>query len=390
MDNVPWHGEFDARQPASFAHALVVVCGTTGSPTLSDVPTPPRTTRPAQTIPQPVGAKDADWIRLLPKAEVHLHLEGCVPLRTVGLCDPSRDGDPPGHHPEAPRFDGLRGFLDFLDRCCALVTSPGQVEAIAYEITRRAAADGAGHVDVIFNPVHWPAWRSSLEQFVRHLDTGFAGGERDHGVTAGLCLSLTRTQPPAESVELVDWLLSSRPPRVVALSVDGDESAAGRTGERFAPLFARARRAGLRTCAHAGESSGPEGVRDAVDLLGVERVDHGIRAVEDPTLVTDLAARAVPLDVCPTSNVELGVVPSLGAHPIEPLRRAGVRVSVNTDDPLLFGVSLAGEYTRCAEAFGWDRQVLAAVARTSIESSFAPEERRHELLEALDRIAAQP
>jgi adenosine deaminase len=167
------------------------------------------------------------------------------------------------------------------------------------------------------------------------------------------------------------------------LSVDGDEAAAGRTGQWFAPLFARARRAGLHTCAHAGESSGPEGVRDAVELLRVERVDHGIRAVEDSALVADLAASGVPLDVCPTSNVRLGVVASLAAHPVERLRAAGVRVSVNTDDPLLFGTSLAGEYQRCAHTFGWDRSVLGAIARVSIESSFAAQERRRELLSRL-------
>ncbi len=333
--------------------------------------------------------RSPEWIRLLPKAEVHLHLEGCVPLDAVGLDDPGRAGVELDPETGAPRFRDLAEFLVFLDRSCASVTRDDQVEQIAYEIAARAASDGVGHADAIFNPTHWPAWRSDLGRFVARLDSGFAGGEVDHGVTTGLCLSLTRTQPPAESVELVDWLLGARPARVVALSVDGDEEAAGRTAARFAPLFERARRAGLHTCAHAGESSGAEGVRDAVEILGAERVDHGIRAVEDPALVGELAARAVPLDVCPTSNVRLGVVASLTVHPIERLRTAGVPVSVNTDDPLLFGTSVAGEYTRCARTFEWDRAVLGAVARTSIESSFAPPERKRELRSELDRFLAQ-
>lgn len=344
-------------------------------------------------IPAPslgdVRAASGRWIRELPKAEVHLHLEGCVPFEAVGLDDPRRAGVALDPHTGAPQFRDLSAFLAFLDLSCALVTEAEQVELIAYEVTRRAAADGVGHVDVIFNPTHWPAWRSDLAGFVGRLGRGFEHGEADHRVTAGLCLSLKRTQPPEESVELVDWLLETRPSRVVALSVDGNEAAAGRTGARFAPLFERARRAGLRTCAHAGESSGPDGVRDAVELLRAERVDHGIRAVEDPGLVQELAARAVPLDVCPTSNVRLGVVATLEDHPIEQLRRAGVRVSVNTDDPLLFGTSVAGEYARCAEVFGWDRSVLGEIARTSIESSFAPEERRRELLGALDAYLAR-
>lgn len=285
---------------------------------------------------------------------------------------------------DAPPFRDLAEFLDYLDRSCALVTRGDQLERIAYEICRRAHESGVGHVDVIFNPTHWPKWQRDLDGFVGWLDAGLAAGEQDHGVTAGLCLSLKRTQPPSESVELVEWLLKARPQRIVALSVDGNEAAAGPTGERFGPLFVRARQAGLHTCAHAGESSGPDGVRDAINLLGVERIDHGIRAVEDAALVAELAHRGIPLGVCPTSNVRLGVVPSLAAHPIETLRAAGVRVSVNTDDPLLFGTSVAGEYRTCAQAFGWDRGVVAEVARTSIESCFADPDRRRELLRALD------
>lgn len=361
-------------------------CG--GARTLVGVAIPSETA--SETASHPGSSGYGDWIRSLPKAEVHVHLEGCVPLATVGLDDPVRAGVPLDPDTGAPRFGNLADFLSFLDRSCALVTDGDQVERIAYEITRRAGSNGVGHVDAIFNPSHWPAWRADLGGFVQHLDRGFAAGETDHGVTAVLCFSLKRTQPPDESVELVDWLLGRRPDRVVALSVDGNEAAAGRTGERFAPLFARARDAGLHTCAHAGESSGPEGVRDAVELLGAERVDHGVRAVEDRGLVRDLAARGVPLDVCPTSNVRLGVVASLDAHPIDRLRRAGVRVSVNTDDPLLFGTSVAEEYTKCAEAFGWDRSVLGEVARTSIESSFATDERRREMLFALDEFLALP
>lgn len=358
---------------------------------------------------------DAQWVTDLPKAEVHLHLEGCVPesvvsseRRTTGSGDSGgsgrRDGSGRGARGEGsgsggsgredesggpPAFRDLAEFLAYLDWSCALVTTGDQVEQIAYGISARAKDSGVGHVDVIFNPTHWPAWQRNLGGFVDRLDAGLSAGHLDHGVTAGLCLSLTRTQPPSASVELVDWLLDARPARVVALSVDGNEAAAGPTGERFRPLFSRAREAGLRTCAHAGESSGPEGVRGALDLLEAERIDHGIRAVEDPALVADLAARGIPLDVCPTSNVRLGVVPSMAAHPIERLRSAGVRVSVNTDDPLLFGTSVDGEYVTCAESFGWDRSVLAAVARTSIESCFATPERRRELLESLDHHLAR-
>jgi adenosine deaminase len=198
-----------------------------------------------------------------------------------------------------------------------------------------------------------------------------------------LCVSVKRDQTASEAIELVELLAELRHPRVVALSIDGNEAAAGRTGPRFAEAFARARRAGLRCCAHAGESSGPEGVVDAIDHLGAERIDHGVRAIEDPALVRRLAAEAIPLDICPTSNVRLGVAPSLGEHPLEPLRRAGVRISLNTDDPVLFGSTVDGEYGACAAAFAWSGADLAAIARTSIEASFAPDGLREDLLRDL-------
>ena len=194
--------------------------------------------------------------------------------------------------------------------------------------------------------------RHDLAEMLDALDAGFAEAEADGGASAGLCVSLGRHQSAAEADELVDEVLALARPRVVALSIDGNEAGGSHT-ERFGEAFARAGAAGLRRCAHAGESSGPEGVREAIEVLGAERIDHGVRCVEDPSLVADLVERAVPLDICPTSNVVLGVVADLASHPLEGLRRAGVRLSLNTDDPLIYGIDLAGEYERCAAAFGW-------------------------------------
>ena len=136
---------------------------------------------------------------------------------------------------------------------------------------------------------------------------------------------------------------------------------------------------------HAGESSGPEGVRDAIELLGADRIDHGVRAIEDPELVALLADRRIPLGVCPTSNLKLSVYAAIDAHPIDRLRRAGVAVSLNTDDPVLLGVSLEGEYALCSQAFGWSDEDLRALARNSIDASFADADVTARLLEALAR-----
>ena len=206
------------------------------------------------------------------------------------------------------------------------------------------------------------------------LDAGFVQAEADGLPRIGLCISLLRQQSASEALELVEWLVKRRHPRVVALSIDGNEAAAGRTGPRFADAFHRAAHAGLHRTVHAGESSGPEGVRDALEFLLAERIDHGVRAIEDPDLVAELADRRIPLNVCPGSNVQLGRYPDRASHPLDALRRAGVPVSINTDDPALMRHSLVSEYAASAQTYGWDQAVLRQLARTSIEASFCDDD----------------
>jgi adenosine deaminase len=331
------------------------------------------------------------WIAALPKAEVHLHLEGCLEPGLVATAARRHPGPHPawgaGSSAEAPRITSLARLMSYLDWSCALIDRTDDLAATAYGAARRATASGVGHIDVIVNPTHWPHFRGRLGALVDALDDGFRAAQDDGYATAALCISLKRTQTRTEATALVDWMLERRHPRVAALSIDGDETG-GSHNERFAEAFRRAGRGGLRLCAHAGESSGPDGVRQAVEVLGAERVDHGVRAVEDPALVADLVRRSLPLDVCPTSNIVLGIVPDLAAHPVERLRSQGVRVSLNTDDPLLYGVDVTGEYAMCAAAFGWTRPQVADIARTSIESCFADEDRRQRLLTDLGAYTA--
>ncbi len=217
------------------------------------------------------------------------------------------------------------------------------------------------------------------------IDAGLRAAEQDGLPPVGLCVSLLRTQSSDAAAELVDTLVALRNPRVVALSIDGNEAAAGRTGPRFADAFRRAGAAGLRRTVHAGESSGPEGVRDAITLLGADRIDHGVRAIEDPELVALLVDRQIPLGICPTSNLKLGVYARIEDHPIDRLRRAGVAVSINTDDPVLLGASLVDEYALCAKVFGWSEDDLRSLARHSVDASFANAEVKARLIEALAR-----
>ena len=326
-----------------------------------------------------------DRLRALPKAEVHAHLEGCSEPAVLAQWAAQAGVAMPRPREQLLQFEGLADLLHFLDWACGLACTRERLAALSYGYSRRLADSGAGYADVIVNPTHWAAWHGRLPAMIDAIGAGFAEAEQDGLPPVGLCVSLLRTQTADAAAELVDALIALRHPRVVALSIDGNEAAAGRTGPRFAEAFRRAGGAGLRRTVHAGESSGPEGVRDAIELLGADRIDHGVRAIEDPELVALLVERRIPLGVCPTSNLEPGVYAAIEAHPIDRLRRAGVAVSLNTDDPVLLGASLEGEYALCSQAFGWSDEDLRALARNSIDASFADADVKARLLEDLAR-----
>jgi adenosine deaminase len=322
-------------------------------------------------------------LRALPKAEVHVHLEGCFEPDVLQRWAAAAGVSMPRPRETLLAFAGLADFLHFLDWACGLASTADRLAELSYALSQRLATSGAGYADVIVNPTHWPAWHGRLRDMVEAFDAGFKAAEQDGLPRVGLCVSLLRAQSGDAAAELVDLLIAMRHPRVVALSVDGNEATAGRTGPRFAQAFRCAGAHGLRKTVHAGESSGPEGVRDAISLLAADRIDHGVRAIEDPSLVEMLAQRRIPLGICPTSNLKLGVFRSIEEHPIERLRSAGVPVSVNTDDPALLGTTLEREYALCRQAFGWSDRVVSEVASASIEASFADGDTKRRLREAL-------
>jgi adenosine deaminase len=339
--------------------------------------------------PSPGPLWDEHWVKQLPKAEVHCHLEGCIEFELIRRAAQRRgvalpwDRDRVGTN----AIESLAELLSYLDVSCALIEKRDELAAIAYGASRQAAKSGTRYLDIIVTPFHWQAWRDRTAAMVDALDAGFQEAEQDGFTPAGVCLSINRGQSAATARDLVDWMAAARPPRVVAVSIDGNEQH-GSNNERFAEAFSLAASNGFRRCAHAGESSGPEGVRQAIEILGAERIDHGIRAVEDPELVSILASRRVPLDICPTSNRILGLTPDPALHPVEELRSAGVGVSLNTDDPLIYGCDLLGEYVSTARTFAWGKEELISVARTSIDSCFAEEGRRQDLMRSLDDYVA--
>lgn len=307
----------------------------------------------------------------LPKAEVHVHLEGCFEPEQLSAWASESGIKLPRPKEDLLNFNGLTDFLHFLDWSSSLVSTRERLAQLSYSYASRLSDNGGLYADLIFNPTHWKAWHGKLNSMIDAIDAGLRAAEQDGLATVGLCVSLLRQQSASEAVELVEYLTKLKHPRVVALSVDGNEAVAGRTGHRFAEAFSRAGKAGLKKTVHAGESSGPEGVSDAILLLGADRIDHGVRAYEDPKVVDMLISKNIPIGVCPTSNIKLGVYPGFEQHPLNKLLESGVRVTINTDDPVLLNTTLTDEYLICQNTFGWSNNTLYQVAKNSIDASFS-------------------
>jgi adenine deaminase len=254
-------------------------------------------------------------------------------------------------------------------------------EAAVVEFAQRASADGTIYSEVIINPTHWAGL--GLADLCAGVAAGFDRAVADGLTECNILLSILRQQPAEEAEALAAFMTERRPHRVVGLSIDGNESAAGRTGPRFARAYAMAGEAGFGLTAHAGESSGADGVRDALDLLGVQRIDHGVRAVEDDDVVRRLVESNTTLNVCVSSNCRR-MYPDIGAHPIVPLLEAGVPVTLNTDDPAPLFNSLTEEFVLVAGHFDWSLGDAAAITRTAIDASFCSDATKAALTARLD------
>lgn len=296
-------------------------------------------------------------LRLLPKAHLHTHLESTVRPTTI------RDlgGEPPVQ--DRP-FTGFREFADQRAMVRALLREPGHFRRIAEEFCQDEAAQGVRYAEVTFTAAAHGERLGDPEMPLEAVLEGLAAGGERYGVHTRVILDHSRRR----SVERL-WRslkLATRYPQVIAIGLAGDEAY---PAAPFAEVLRAARASGVRLVHHAGETAGPASVWEALTAGHAERIGHGIRVLEDPELVAELRRRRVPLEVCPSSNVLLGLVPSLAEHPLPRLVEAGLMVTLNTDGE----TSLAMEYQRAREVFGFGDAQLASLARASVEGSFAPE-----------------
>jgi adenosine deaminase len=310
---------------------------------------------------------------VIAKAELHVHLEGTAPPALIRRIAERNGLDlPEGLLDGGQRF-AYTDFLDFLrryDRAASVIRTGDDYRDISYEYLAGCARDGAIYVELTASPDHAAMVGLGDEEHLAGVARGIDDARDEFGIEARILISAVRNFGVEQALRVARYA-ARRPHRyVVGFSMAGDEESFP-TGD-YAEAFEIASGAGLGCSVHAGEWAGPESVRAGLELP-VTRIGHGVRAIEDPALVGELAERGMVLECCPTSNVVLGVFPSYEDHPIPRLVEAGVRVTLGSDDPPWFGASIGGEYAVCAERFGYDDERLRAITRTAIEAAFCDE-----------------
>lgn len=332
--------------------------------------------------PPAVGAE-------FPKAEIHLHLEGSIDLETlVAIRARSRRTTGEGERNRLASLYTHDGFVDFLRHfatLCEEVSGPEDLALAATRLSERLAAQKVRYAEVMCSPGIFVRRGLPTDEILDAVLEASAAAHARGGPRLQLILDSVRQWGPRSFEPLVEHAARFRLRGVVGVGIGGDESAWG--AQDFAMAYREARRLGLRTTAHAGEFSGPASVWEAIEVLGVDRIGHGIRSVEDETLVQHLAERRIPLECCPTSNLATGVVTGWESHPVPRLLRQGCFVTVGSDDPAMFGTSIGQEWDVLHRRLGLSSEEVIRVGRNTIEAAFLEEAERRALLREFDRAA---
>jgi adenosine deaminase len=309
-------------------------------------------------------------LRLLPKAHLHVHLESTVRPSTLEALG--------GSAPPAG-FAGFGAFAEYNAEVRALLRSPDRFRRVAYEFCVDSAADGVRYAEVTFTAAAHGARVGDPDLPLDSVLAGLGAGAADTGIEVRVLLDHSRRRPYEWAAETVRLALAHD--EVVGFGVAGDEAA---PLAPYAPLVDLAADGGVRLVHHAGETGGPDRIREAIGIGRAERIGHGIRALEDRELVAELRDRQLPLEVCPSSNVALNLAPSLSAHPLPRLLDAGLVVTLNTDIPAITGRTLTDEYAAIRSTFGSTDAELAGIALAGVAASFAPEQTKRRLRQDIE------
>lgn len=303
----------------------------------------------------------------LPKGHLHLHLEGGMrPTTLVELADAAGIAVP-----VVTGFGSFTAFAGMYVAACAVVRGPADLARLVDEAVEDAKLSGAVWFEPSFYAPHHRATFGSDEAALEIVLDALHTSAARHGVACGLMYASDRTEPVDDAVAQAKIAVRYADQGVVSFGLANDE--VGRPPEPFAPAYRIIRDAGLLSTPHAGELVGPDSIRGAIDALGADRIQHGVRAVEDPALLARLADEQICCDVCPTSNVLLSVTPEIASHQLLAMLEAGVPCSLNGDDPLLFGPGVLEEYELCRAQLELSDEQLATVARSSLVHAGAPD-----------------
>jgi adenine deaminase len=327
-------------------------------------------------------------LRAMPKAELHIHIEGSLEPELIFALAERNGLALPYPSVEALRaayaFTDLQSFLDIYYAGASVLLEEQDFFDMAIAYLRRAAADNVVHAELFFDPQTHTERGVPIATVIDGLARACVAGERELGMSSALILCFLRHLSEDAALATLEAAL---PHRSKFIGVGLDSSERGHPPEKFARVFERARALGLRCVAHAGEEGPPEYIRSALDVLQVERIDHGVRCLEDPALVARLARERVPLTVCPLSNLKLCVVPSLAQHPLAALLDAGLLATVNSDDPAYFGGYINDNFVATFEALPQlNARHAWQLAHNSFEASFAAPARKAQWQVALDRV----
>jgi adenosine deaminase len=306
-----------------------------------------------------------------PLAELHVHLEGTAPPALIRRLAQRNGLQVPEGVFASEEVFAWTDFLHFLrtyDLAASVIRTAQDYRDVTFEYLDACAREGAVYVELIASPDHAAAVGLTDEEHYAGIAQGIDDARDAHGIESRIVVAAVRNLGVAAAEAIARRHAEDRHPYVVGFNLVGDE--AGFPPGQFADAYAIAAGSGLGCSIHAGEHAGAESVRAAIELP-VSRVSHGVRAIEDPSLVAELADRGIVLEVCPTSNVALGVFPTYAAHPLGALREAGVRVTLGSDDPPYFGCSIGSEYAVAQERFGFEEGVLLEVTTTAVRAGFA-------------------
>lgn len=313
------------------------------------------------------------FIRCMPKAELHMHLEGSIEAELL-LELAARNGlRPRWETPEALRgayqFRNLQAFLDLYYEGCRVLMQDRDFYDITRAYLRRAHADAVVRAELFLGPQSFTERGIAIQTVMDGVLTAMRDAARDDGISAGLLVSAQRHRSEAEALQLLDSVMPWAD-QIAGFGLGGAE--VGNPPSRFARYFRTCRERGFRITVHAGEEGPASYVREAIELLQVDRVDHGVACMDDPMLVRQLAECQTALTVCPLSNLRLKVVPSLAAHPLNLMLQAGLNVTINSDDPAYFGGYVNDNFIQCRNVLTLSDDDIVSLARNSLMASFLP------------------